>query len=123
MAITMIDPVEVAAKEFEQSHLFNKLNKIVILARTFESMDEKRSLVYSVGSFDLDDPKLHAQVKADYDLVRRTIKTKGFDALTGTMGVLIQPRTKGPGHGSTSRAFYARKEFVAHLLGLQKCKL
>jgi len=33
------------------------------------------------------------------------------------MGVLVQPRTKGPGHGSTSRAFYARKIFVAHILG------
>lgn len=32
------------------------------------------------------------------------------------IGVLVQPCTKGAGHGSTSRAFYARKNFVAHIL-------
>jgi|HubBroStandDraft_6_1064221.scaffolds.fasta_scaffold12729_2 DNA mismatch repair protein MutH len=123
MAITMIDPVEVKAKAFEDSHLFNKLNKIVIVARTFESQAEERSIVKSVGTFDLDDPKIYAQVKADYDLVRRTLKTKGFDSLTGAMGVLVQPRTKGAGHGSTSRAFYARVQFVSHILGIKSCEL
>lgn len=57
-------------------------------------------------------------MRADYELVRDTIRTKGFKELTGKMGVLVQPRTKGPGHGSTSRAFYARTGFVTHILGL-----
>ncbi len=117
MAITMIDPVEVAAKEFEESHLLNKLKKLVVVARVFESQDEIRSLVHSVASFDLDNPEISKQVKADYDLVRDTIRTQGFTSLSGSMGVLVQPRTKGPGHGSISRAFYARPEFVAHILG------
>ncbi len=33
-------------------------------------------------------------------------------ALTGKDGKWIQARTKGPGHGSTSRAFYALRGFV-----------
>ena len=57
-------------------------------------------------------------VKADYNLVRNTIKASGFSALTGRMGNLVQPRTKGPGHGSTSRAFYARTGFVKSILGI-----
>ena len=57
-------------------------------------------------------------MKADYDLVRQAIREVGFQALTGKMGVLVQPRTKGPGHGSVSRAFYARKEFVRRILGI-----
>ena len=117
MAITMIDPVEVSNKEFEDSHLFNKLKKIVVVARVFESQNESRSLLHSVASFDLEHPEIYAQVKADYDLVRDTIINQGFAKLTGKMGVLVQPRTKGPGHGSTSRAFYARTSFVAHILG------
>ncbi|MCZ7609712.1 MAG: hypothetical protein M5U17_06055 [Ignavibacterium sp.] len=51
-------------------------------------------------------------MKADYDLVRETIITKGFSALSGKLGVYIQPRTKGAGHGSASRAFYARVPFL-----------
>jgi len=117
MAITMIDPVEVAAKEFEESHLLNKLKKMVVVARVFESQDEVCSLLHSVASFDLDNPEIYQQVKADYDLVRDTIRTQGFVSLSGSMGMLVQPRTKGPGHGSISRAFYARPGFVAHILG------
>lgn len=118
MAITMIDPVNIAQKEFEESHLLTKLKKIVVCARMFESKEERSSLLMKVSTFDLNNPAIYQQVKADYNIVRNTIKQKGFDALTGKMGVLVQPRTKGPGHGSTSRAFYARKIFVAHILGL-----
>lgn len=117
MAITMIDPVEVTSKEFEQSHLFNKLQKIVVVARVFESQADDRSLVHSVASFDLDHPEIYEQVKADYRLIREAIRTQGFSSLSGKMGRLVQPRTKGQGHGSTSRAFYARTSFVAHILG------
>src|SRR5690242_3656657 len=40
MAITMIDPVEVVAKEFEESHLFNKLRKQIVVSRIFENVQE-----------------------------------------------------------------------------------
>jgi hypothetical protein len=60
----------------------------------------------------LDNPDIYNQVKADYNLIRKTIIEKGFSALHGSMGVYIQPRTKGAGHGSTSRAFYARVRFL-----------
>jgi DNA mismatch repair protein MutH len=117
MAITMINPVDVENKEFEKSHLFTKLQKMVVVAQVFESQADNRSLVHSVASFDLDNPQIYEQVKADYNLVRETIITQGFSSLTGKMGILVQPRTKGQGHGSTSRAFYARTKFVAHILG------
>jgi DNA mismatch repair protein MutH len=117
MAITRIDPVNVAAKPFEESHLLAKLRKIVVVARVFDCQEETCSFLHSVAEFDLGDTELYQQVKADYDLVRRTIITKGFSALTGRMGILVQPRTKGSGHGSVSRAFYARTSFVAQILG------
>jgi DNA mismatch repair protein MutH len=123
MAITMIDPVEVKAKTFEQSHLYNKMRKMIVVARNFVDKVESSAIVHSVGTFDLEDPKIYAQVKADYNLVRDALLTKGFNSLTGAMGKLVQPRTKGAGHGSTSRAFYARTQFVAHILGLKACEL
>jgi hypothetical protein len=49
-------------------------------------------------------------------LVRKTIIDKGFDALSGKMGKFVQPRTKGAGHGSTSRAFYARVPFLKKVI-------
>ena len=112
MAVTMIDPYNVGRTDFEDSHLLTKLRRMVIAARIWESQREERSILYCVTTFDLDDPAVYSQVKADYDLVRETIRTRGFSALTGKMGVYIQPRTKGRGHGSISRAFYARKSFL-----------
>jgi DNA mismatch repair protein MutH len=118
MAITMIDPVEVAAKEFQDSHLFLKLQRMVVVARVFESKAEIRSLCHIVASFDLGDRELYEQIKADYDTIREVIRTRGFEHLSGSMGVMVQPRTKGPGHGSTSRAFYARMALVSAILGI-----
>jgi len=118
MAITMIDHVHVANVPFGRSHLLTKLKKAVVCARMFESKQETSSGLVRVATFDLNDPTVYARVQADYEEVRRTIRESGFDALTGKMGELVQPRTKGPGHGSRSRAFYARKAFVAHILGI-----
>jgi DNA mismatch repair protein MutH len=112
MAVTMFKPDDVSKTIFEESHLLSKLRRMVVGARIWESKQEIKSIFYEARTFDLNDPEVYNQVKADYDLVRETIGTKGFTALTGRMGVYIQPRTKGPGHGSISRAFYARKSFL-----------
>ena len=120
IAITMIDPIEVLDKPFAQSHLFNKMNKMLVVGRIWESAEENRSLLYSVGEFDLNNAEVYRQVEEDYELVRRTIANDGFSALSGKVGLLIQPRTKGAGHGSTSRAFYARAAFVHQIARLEQ---
>jgi DNA mismatch repair protein MutH len=119
MAITMIDPVNVCQKSFEDSHLLAKLKKAVIVARTVGKTVDEPSYIHSVVEFDLTG-ELYNVVKADYDLVRAVLldENKGFSALTGKMGVYIQPRTKGAGHGSISRAFYARPKFLAEFIKL-----
>lgn len=120
MAITMIDPYNIARTEFEDSHLLNKLKKIIWVARIFKDKQESSSIFYKVAAYDLIDANLLSEIKADYDLVRVTLldESKGWNALTGKMGKWIQPRTKGPGHGSTSRAFYAKKSFLNRLIGM-----
>lgn len=119
MAITMIDPVNVCQKDFENSHLLAKLNKSVVVARIVGKNVNEPSYIHSVVEFNLSE-ELYQAVKADYDLVRSVLldPKKGFRALTGHMGVYIQPRTKGAGHGSISRAFYARPRFLAKFIKL-----
>ena len=64
--------------------------------------------------------QLYDEVKADYDLVRDACMepNRGFESLSGSMGKFIQPCTKGAGHGSTSRAFYARPSFLRQSIEL-----
>ena len=117
MAITMIDPVNVCQKEFKDSHLLAKLKKAVVVARIVGNTVNDPSYIHSIVEFDLCD-SLYEAVKADYDLVKDALldPSQGFDSLTGAMGVYIQPRTKGAGHGSTSRAFYARPKFLKEFI-------
>ena len=120
MAITMIEPAEVVASKFEDSHLYDKLRSMIVVARIFENVEDTASILHSAAEFDLDNPSIRKQVEADYAAIQEVIRSKGLDALTGDTGRYVQARTKGRGHGSTSRAFYARALFVAHILNLQK---
>ncbi|MDI6816746.1 MAG: hypothetical protein QME41_06100 [Actinomycetota bacterium] len=88
-----------------------------MVARIVGDTVDEPSFIHSVVGLDLNDD-LYTIVKKDYDLVRDTLldPSQGFDALTGHMGYYIQPRTKGAGHGSTSRAFYARKRFLREFI-------
>lgn len=119
MAITMINPKQVAKTDFYDSHLWAKLRSLVLCGRLFINKKETSSKLLSVDSIDLEeDEELIKMIEQDYNIVKDTIINKGFDSLTGRMGKFIQPRTKGPGHGSKSRAFYARKEFINKVLNL-----
>lgn len=120
MAITMLEPTEMLASKFEDSHLYDKLRRLLAVGRIYESAEEKRSILHSAAEFDLDNPKIREQVVADYETIRAQIRSGGIESVTGDLGKLVQARTKGAGHGSTSRAFYARPVFVAHILNLQK---
>lgn len=118
MAITMITVADVIRLPFEQSDFFAKLNGAVVVPRIVTAQD--RCSVHSVNEVNLTGD-LYEAVKADYDLVRNILKDNpdgGLKSLTGYMGVYIQPRTKGVGHGSTSRAFYARPKFVVKVIQL-----
>lgn len=119
MAITMIDPYQVARTPFEQSHLLAKLQKAVCVARVVGSSVDEATIIHSINIIDLDS-EMYEAVKKDYELVRLHLNdpARGFKSLTGKMGVFIQPRTKGAGHGSQSRAFYARTKFLANFIEL-----
>ena len=125
MQVTRINPDNVMQTDFENSHLLAKLKHVVIGARIWESTQEEKSIFYGVTTFDLlDDLEIYNQIKDDYNLVRETIRTQGFLTLNSGIGEYIQPKTKGTGHGSTSRAFYAKisflKKFVLPLLSQEE---
>ena len=119
MAITMLDEFYVAHTPFEKSHLLNKLKKLLIVARIVGSSNTDPSVVFSATPTELNG-SIYTQVEIDYEEIRKCINDsrRGFKGLSGKMGELIQPRTKGKGHGSTSRAFYAKKAFLEHCIDL-----
>ena len=119
MAITMIDDYHVKRTPFEESHLLAKIKKAVIVARIVGNDYAQPTYIHSVTSIDLSS-ELYEAVRNDYELVQECLNDprRGFAALTGAMGIYVQPRTKGAGHGSISRAFYARPLFLSRFIDL-----
>jgi DNA mismatch repair protein MutH len=113
MAITMINPDELCAHSFFESHCWAKLKTIVFCAVMWHGPNSQSAELLKVASLDFaETDDLILEIKADYDLIRQKLIEDGFAALTGKDGKWIQARTKGAGHGSTSRAFYARTRLV-----------
>jgi DNA mismatch repair protein MutH len=113
MAITMINPDELKAHSFFESHCWSKLKAIVFCAVMWHGENAEKAELIKVASLDFaEDDELIQEIKADYDFIRNKLVTQGFVSLTGKDGKWIQARTKGPGHGSVSRAFYARTSLV-----------
>jgi len=112
MAITRIDAKILIETPFYKSHCWDKLKSLIFCAVSWNGKFNPKSVLLKAQSFDfLEDECIVKEIEADYELIRNKCKTQGFLALTGKDGKYIQARTKGIGHGSTTRAFYARKNF------------
>jgi DNA mismatch repair protein MutH len=121
MAITMINPEELKAHSFFESHVWAKLKTIVFCAVRWDGLNAKGSKLLRVASLDFaEDDELIKEIKTDYDFIRAKLIKDGFSALTGKDGKWIQARTKGTGgvnpqtgkRRPITRAFYARTGLV-----------
>mgnify|MGYP000913446550 CR=1 FL=1 len=121
MAITMINPEELKAHSFFESHCWAKLKAIVFCAVQWDGKNSKSAKLLSVASLDFaEDDELIKEIKADYDFIREKLIKCGFESLTGKDGKWIQARTKGIGgvnprtgkRRPITRAFYARTSLV-----------
>ena len=108
IAVTMLNRTDLQTKEFEASACYAKLQRTLYVPyfRTDDTI-----CFFSPTLLDLSEHgELFEQFKSDYDEIRQ-----GFladETLSSSNGTYLQNRTKGPGHGSTSRAFYLRTQFI-----------
>lgn len=121
MAITMINPDELKANSFFESHCWAKLKTIIFCAVEWNGTNSDGSKLLKVASLDFaEDDELIQEIKVDYDFIRAKLIKHGFTALTGKDGKWIQARTKGIGgvnprtgeRRPITRAFYARTGLV-----------
>jgi len=121
MAITMINPEELKKHSFFESHCWAKLKAIIFCAVAWHGQNANKAELIRVTSLDFSETdELIQEIKTDYDFIRNKLIKKGFKSLTGKDGKWIQARTKGAGHGSTSRAFYARTSLVKKIFETAK---
>jgi len=119
MAITMINSEELKEQPFFESHCWNKLKSMVFCAVMWHGKNSIKAELLQVTSLDFTkSDEIISEVAADYEFIRTKLKNEGFESLTGADGKWIQARTKGAGHGSISRAFYARTSLVSRIFEL-----
>lgn len=120
MQITMFDRAHILEHPFEESHVLHKIARMILVARLYVDKNESSSPILLVKTADLslEIPIVYERVRADYEEMREVLRGGGEPK--SRMGTLIQSRTKGAGHGSISRAWYARTGFVNLLLGIGK---
>ena len=114
VAVTMIQPTTLATTSFADSNAYKKLANCLYIPylRTGDNIQLFKPAILTVP----DSTPLFASLKTDYDAIVAAYVTTGTLAGTTGLGTYLQNRTKGAGHGTTSRAFYLRtgflKEFV-----------
>lgn len=122
LALAAISAEDIVGTPFARSGLREALNELVVVAREDEhslNVARRRSRVLGFARFSLTESSfLYRSIERDYELVRRAVRNG--ETLNGSMGDLVQPRTKGVGGEGAPRtfAFYARPALVEYMLGL-----
>ena len=116
IAVTMLSPEELRTTAFAESKCCKKMRRM-LLVPYYRVEDTIQFLTPKLVDFNTPEfADLYKVIEADYSDIRKMYVESA--TLTSRMGALLQNRTKGPGHGSTSRAFYLRPEFVKRCMVL-----
>ena len=110
MAITMLSQDELIKCEFSSSKCYKKMSRMLVVPyyRDGETIQYMSPKIIDRRLAQYKD--LYSTLKSDYDSIRKNYLDSG--ELHSETGELLQNRTKGVGHGSTSRAFYLRPKFM-----------
>ena len=110
IAITMLSKDDLKIDEFNASRCCKKLSKTMFVPyyRNGDTIRYMNAKIIDRESSDF--AELYAILESDYSLMRKNFIENGV--LESKTGTLLQNRTKGAGHGSTSRAFFLRTAFM-----------
>lgn len=109
VAVTMCNLEDLKSKTFAESRCRAKLQRTLFVPYFWEDTGD---LTLFAPFLFTAEHALFAALEADYaELAARAREGE----MTGSIGVYLQTRTKGAGHGSTSRAFYVRPQFLSQL--------
>lgn len=116
IAVTMLSKDELTENDFSTSKCCKKMSRMMIVPyyRTGDTICYMTPKVIDRSSADF--AELYSTFEADYNAIRQNFLENG--TLESKTGTLLQNRTKGPGHGSSSKAFYLRPVFMKKYIPL-----
>lgn len=129
VAITMFNPVTILRETFEDSALWHKLERLILVGHAYPDGRRDAAFIKSIKPFDVSDPTLREKVEEYWHLIRSTVQEGRISTYSskGTSKGYIQLRTKGSGKSKSlcpitgqsfnTRAFYATKPFIRYVFG------
>ena len=116
IAITMLSKNDLEIDEFKTSRCCKKLSKTMFVPyyRNGDTIRYMNAKIIDRESSEF--AELYSILESDYSLMRKNFIENGV--LESKTGILLQNRTKGAGHGSTSRAFFLRTAFIKQYIPL-----
>jgi len=116
IAVTMLSKEELSANDFKNSRCYKKMSKMLVVPY-YRTEDMIRYMTPVIIDKDCETYcELYSILETDYNQIRKMFVETGV--LQSSVGTLLQTRTKGAGHGSSSRAFYLRPEFMKRCVPL-----
>jgi DNA mismatch repair protein MutH len=116
IAVTMLSTDELRTNDFKSSKCCKKMSRMLVVPY-YRNGDSIKFIDSRIIDRECDEfAELYAQLERDYNEIRTNYLENGL--LTSMSGKLLQNRTKGAGHGSTTRAFYLRPEFMKRIIQL-----
>jgi hypothetical protein len=116
IAVTMLSPDELRTTDFAFSKCCKKMSRMILVPyyRTGDTIQLMMPKI--IDQKEKAFAELYATLESDYRTIQQQYLTTGI--LQSKTGILLQNRTKGAGHGSTSRAYYLRPEFMKRCIPL-----
>jgi DNA mismatch repair protein MutH len=111
VAVTMLNTEELRTNDFASSKCCKKMNKMMVVPYLREETTIRFFTPTIIDKAAEEFIPFYTQAETDYNAIRQGFLESGI--LSSSTGTFIQNRTKGAGHGSTSRAFYMKKEFLS----------
>ena len=118
IAITMLSENELRLNDFNTSKCCNKMSRM-LLVPYFRTEDNIQFMMPKIIDREcIEFAELYNIIELDYMNIKHKYIETGNLLSTSNIGTLLQNRTKGAGHGSTSRAFYIRPLFMKQYVPL-----
>lgn len=115
IAVTMIQPAALTTTPWPASNAYKKMANCLYIPYERESETTIRLFTPYIFPITEDSP-VYTQLAADYNAIVDAYSATGSLASSSHLGKYLQNRTKGAGHGSTSRAFYLRPAFIKEFI-------
>ena len=129
MAITMFNPETIISESFENSALWHKLERLILVGHTYLDNRRDSAVIKFVGPIDVTDKVLRGEIQKYWESIKKIVQMGGISEYSskGTSDGYVQLRTKGSGTSKSrcpvtgklfnTRAFYATKTFLRYVRG------